>query len=155
MNFLVATIWTPGELHNVQRQLAADAVGVDQTVKSCSALSAATRASWEAFYAELQQFTAIDFGWFSTTGTYADQAQLLQRRLYAWEQKLSGTCQLTVPLVDPTTNPNNPINGPMIVQALKYGAVIAGFLGSAYIVGKTLEWLPKPPAREKQLPARR
>jgi len=148
------TLWFPGDLQAVQQQLLADASGVDQTVTGCTGIDAATKASWESFYLGLKAFGAQSFGWFNTTSAAADQAQLLQRELYAWEQKLSTTCKLTVPMVDPTQTSGAAASS-NLMTAVKYGAVIAGFVGSAYIVGKTLEWLPKPPAREKRLPARR
>lgn len=142
-------IWTPGDLHAIQQQLLADASGVDQTVASCAKLDAPTRASWASFYAGIKDYGAIDYGWFTTTGEAADRAQFLQRELYAWQQKLSATCKLSVPSVDP----NKPPGGDDLATALKYGAIAAGFVGSAYIVGKVLDWLPKPPVR--RLPATR
>jgi hypothetical protein len=152
MSGILPSIWFPSDLRAVQQQLLADSAGVDQTVAGCPSLDAPTRASWASFYAGVKQFGSIDYGWTNTSGAAADQAQLLQRELFAWEQKLSTTCKLTVPTVDPTkTAGADAASG--LNNALKFGAIAAGFIGSAYIVGKVLDWLPKPPAR--RLPAAR
>lgn len=152
MSGFLPTVWFPSDLRAVQQQLLADSAGVDQTVAACTSLDAPTRTSWGSFYAGIKSFASIDYGWTNTSGAAADQAQLLQRELYAWEQKLASSCKLTVPAVDPTkTTGADSASG--LNQTLKYGAIVAGFVGSAYIVGKMLEWLPKLPAR--RLPAAR
>ena len=153
MSGFLPTLWTPDDLQTVQQQLLADAAGVDQTVGACTNLDAPTKASWQAFYQGVKAFGAQSFGWFNTTGAAADNAQALQRELYAWEQKLSTACRLTVPAFDPTSPPGDPSKN-TIVQALKYAGILAGFLGTAYLVKTVTEYIPKPSREPRRLPAR-
>ena len=99
-----------------------------QSVNGCTALSASTKASWQAFYAGVKIFTQQSAAWVNT-GTQADQGQALQRELYAWQQKLSATCPLTVPSINPDA-PKGPID---YNAALKWAGIIVGVVGVAYV----------------------
>lgn len=139
------TFWTHGDLVDLQKQLASDLAGTQQSVAACTKLDSATAASWAAFYQSVLAFTQDDAAWVNT-GTQADQGQAYQRELYAWQQKLSATCTLTVPSVNPDKGKD--MSG--INTALKWGAVIAGFLGTAYIVGKIAPIVPRSAPREEK-----
>jgi hypothetical protein len=146
-------IWSLSDLLDLQAKLASDATSTNQSVIACTSLDAASRANWQAFYLQVQAFTAQTPVWLFPTasnevlgsGTRVDETQALQRSLYAWQQKLSTTCALSAPLVAPGT-PDGPSAG--TVDALKYVAITAGFLGTAYVVARVAALLPS--ARERE-----
>jgi hypothetical protein len=151
---VLVSLWTPGDLKSAQNELAAKANAFNTSVQACTKLDTETASSWAAFYASLTQFVQTTYGWFTTTlpdgtvqagggtGSTADQIQSYQRELYAWGQKLSGTCTLSTPNISPTPPSDS-------TTLLKYGAVIVGFVGAAYMVGKVLEYVPRPARAEK------
>jgi hypothetical protein len=149
------TFWTPSGLRAKQQEVADRAKAFDRSVKSCPSLSSQQVANWNDFYTRLTLFTGTSFGWLTTvtpnggteagggTGETADQLEEYERNLCSWGQRLEGwNCALNVPNLDPNPPSNN-----TLVNALRYGAVIAGFLGTAYAVGKVVEFLPKPAKR--------
>ena len=139
----IATFWWHDDIVALQRQLDADLEGTNLSVTACTGLSSAMQASWQAFYASAKAFTQESAAWLNT-GTQADQGQALQRELYAWQQKLSALCSLTVPSVDP--DKNKPAD---LSTYFKWGAVIAGVIGVAYVTGQvasTVRLFKAPPS---------
>ena len=124
----IATFWTHGDIQALQKQLDADLEGTNTSVGVCPQLNDSMRASWQAFYASAKAFTQSDAAWINT-GTQADQGQAIQRELYAWQQKLSTTCSLAVPSVDPDKGK------PDLASAAKWGALIVGL-----VAGGALAW---------------
>lgn len=149
------TWWTPAGLRFKQGEVADKAKAFDRSVKACTTLSQNQVADWNDFYARLIAFTSTSFGWFTTTtpsggteggggtGETADQLEKYERELCSWGQKLSGwKCVVDAPNLDPNPPSNN-----TLTSALRYGAIIAGFLGTAYIVREIVELIPKPAPR--------
>jgi hypothetical protein len=135
--------WWHSDIQDLQKNLGATLAATKIAIDACTALDATTRAQWEAWYAGASDFVSSDAAWVNT-GTQADQGQKYQAELYAWQQKLSKTCAIAVPAIDPNANKPD-LSG--LGEALRYGAIIAGFLGTAYIVGKAAEFIPKPARR--------
>lgn len=135
--------WWHSDIQALQANLLGTLTAVNTAVDACTALDATTKSEWESWYAGAYGFATTDAAWLNT-GTQADLGQKYQAELFAWQQKLSTTCSIAVPAVNPT--PKGPdLTG--ATAALRYGAIIAGFLGSAYIVGKVMEYVPKPAPR--------
>jgi len=126
----IATFWTHGDIVSLQKQIDADLEGTNNSVAACPKMSDAMRASWQAFYASAKAFTTADAAWLNT-GTQADQGQAIQRELYAWQQKLSTICSLTVPSVDP--DKGKPAD---LSTYFKYGTAIAAILGVAWVTAE-------------------
>lgn len=148
---ILPSFWTPEELTAAQQKLASDASQVNASVTSCTALDATSKSGWMAFYTQLTAFCLIRFGWTTTvypdgtwdwgggTGVTADIIEQYGRTLYAWEQKLAKVCTLSVPVVDPDSNP-----GAQTVNTLvKYAVVGAAFIASAYAIGKVVSVIPR------------
>ena len=148
MSFL--RIVTPSDISNEQSDLKTAAIETNANVLACTNLDQATRTGWDAFYQDVLNFCQEVPVWYFPTGTnevvmssnMLEHAQELRRNLLSHQQTLSKACKLSVPLFDPT---KPPITGLESIQtALRYTAIIAGFLGTAYIVGKAAEFIPKP-----------
>lgn len=131
--------WWHGDIQGLQQDLLGTLAATNIAVTACTALDPTTLGEWQTWYAGAYSFATTDAAWLNT-GTQADLGQQYQRELYAWQQRLSKTCSIAVPAVDPDKNQPD-LTG--VNQALRYAAIIAGFLGTAYIVGKAVEVLPK------------
>jgi hypothetical protein len=155
MSGILPSIIFPSDIQAVQQRLGAAASGTDGSVGTCAKLDNATRAAWLSFYSAVQAYVAMKpavipwgSGEVATTGSLYDQGLSYEKELFAWQQKLSGVCALAVPVFDPT-----PIASP-INDFVKWGAIAAGFLGSAYVVAKVVELIPKPAPRQPRELAR-
>lgn len=148
---ILPSFWTPADLTAAQQRLASEASQVHASVTVCTALDATSKAGWTAFYTQLTNFCAIQFGWLTTTypdgswnigggtGVTADLIEQYGRTLFAWEQKLQKVCSLGVAVVDPDQNP-----GALAVQnVVKYAVVGAAFIASAYAIGKIVSVVPR------------
>jgi hypothetical protein len=130
----MALIWTAAEQASAQALLLSNAQGTDSSVQACTGISSTDKSSWTTFYTALQGFCAqVPANFFptgnevlQTSGLY-DQLEVYQRQLYAWQQKLSKTCSISVPVVDPTTPPSG------VENITKYLAIGAVALGAAWI----------------------
>lgn len=147
---------TPDQIAAGQRALAADAAGVDASVKACASADQALLDAWAAFYQTVQAFCAEKPVWFFpwsagevlTTRGLAFQWQTLSQELYAWKQKLSTRCALAVPQgFDPTAPPPPDPNAILASSAVKYLAVGAIFVSTAVVVGGIIARIPKPARR--------
>jgi len=131
----MALIWTAADQSAAQQLLLSNAQGTDSSVQSCTSLDSTDKSSWSTFYQAVQTFCAqvpVDWFPFSTgevlqTSGLVDQLQAYQRQLYAWQQKLSKTCSISVPITDPTAPPSG------IENVTKYVMVGAVVLGAAWI----------------------
>jgi hypothetical protein len=143
-------IVTPTDISNEQDVLRRDAVATNVSVGSCTALDQATRTNWDAFYQGVLAFCQEVPVWYFPTGDHEvvmssnmlEYAQQLRANLYSYQQMISKACKLNLPVFDPAKPPVTGLDS--IQTALRYGAIIAGFLGTAYIVGKAAEFIPKP-----------
>jgi hypothetical protein len=143
----------PADIIAVQQRLLAAAQGTDESVKACATLDTPTRASWNHFFAAVQQFCALvpvvllptGVNEVATTGALMDQAEAYEDELFAWQHRLALTCTLTVPLFDP--NAASKGQGDQVVSVFKYVAIAAGFVATAYGVAKLVELIPHPAPR--------
>jgi hypothetical protein len=135
--------WWHSDIQDLQKNLGATLSATKIAIDACTVLDATTRAEWETWHVGASDFVTSDAAWINT-GTQADQGQKYQAELFAWQQKLSKMCAIAVPAIDPNFNKPD-LTG--LDQALRYGAIIAGFLGTAYVVGKVAEFIPKPASR--------
>jgi hypothetical protein len=141
---------TPDDIKNEQSDLKTAAIETNASVVACTGLDQATRTGWDAFYKDVLAFCQEVPVWYFPTGTnevvmssnMLEHAQQLRANLLSHQQMLSKACKLSVPLFDPTKPPDTSLN--TLTTAIRYGAIIAGFLGTAYIVGKAAEFIPKP-----------
>jgi hypothetical protein len=141
MSGVLPTIYLPSDMQALLARLFQSAQGTDTSVRQCSQIDQGTRAAWGLFFAQVVDFCSISTGFFF--GSRVDQGEQLERELYAWQQKLAGMgCSMTVPIFNPA-NPTNDPSQNSLVQALRYGAVIATAVGGAYVVGKVISLLPK------------
>lgn len=95
------TFWMHGDIVNMQSRLAAALNGTNQSVVACTGLDTATASSWASFYQAGLAWTSQAANWINT-GAQATQGQAIEQELVAWQEKLSGTCSLTVPIYTPT-----------------------------------------------------
>jgi hypothetical protein len=140
----IATFWSHSDIVTLQTTLGADLEATNTGVQACTGLDATTLQEWNFFYAGANAFVHEDANWLAT-GTQADEGQEYQRQLIAWRQKLSVKCPNLAPVSSP--GGGKQIDTGM-TTALKYGAVIAGFLGTAYVVAKVSEFIPRPSPRK-------
>lgn len=138
------TFWWHDDIVALQRQLDADLEGVNNSVNTCTTLNDTAKTSWQAFYASAKAFTQEPAAYINT-GTQADRGQELQRELLARQQQISGSCTNVTPVDDPDKGkPQDP------TTYLKWGAVIVGVVGVAYVTGQVASTvrLFKAPAKE-------
>jgi hypothetical protein len=136
---------TPSDMKNGQVQLLADATSTDQGVSACTGISQVLKEQWATFFGAVKQFCEIVPTWIWAgdgeqvlSVSMTNQLSTYQSELYAWQQKLSGF-KCSVVANDP--NPYHPTIDPSIITALKWTGVIAGFVGTAYVVGKVSQTL--------------
>lgn len=140
MSGILPDIYLPSDMRALQARLLAAAQGTDESVRTCSSVDQATRASWGLFYIQLSDFAGEDPGTIFF-GSRVDRAKELETELFAWQQKIATTCKLTVPKVDPSNDPNAPKTD-ALVKAVQYASVAAIVVGGAYVVGKVVGLLP-------------
>lgn len=140
-------IWFPSDIASQQAQLLANATSTNVLVQSCTALDSATSSAWGTFYQSVQAFCALEPVWafpiwhneVYTSGSLADELQSYQVQLVAWQQKLSAKCTSIVQTPPPGGLPNATVSA--WTPAIKYAAIAAGFVGTAYAIGKLVEAL--------------
>lgn len=154
-------LWSPGDLRRLQTDVSDQAKKLDLAITSCPTVSAAQLAAWRSTMTKVADFVGTDFGWLTTTlpdGSWsfwggdksvADRGQELTRELYAQGQMLEGQkCTLAAPNLDPDADSKKTErNLDRFASIVKYGGVAAAFLGTAYVVGKVVELIPKPAPR--------
>jgi hypothetical protein len=128
------TFWMHGDIVNMQSRLKAALDGTDQSVAACAALDAPAKSSWASFYGAGVAWTSEAAAWINT-GAQATQGQAIEQELVAWQEKLSGTCTLTVPIYTPT--PANTTAG----EVIGYGLLGAAGLTSLWAFNKTSAYL--------------
>lgn len=143
------TFWMHGDIVNMQSRLKAALDGTNQSVIACSALDAATASSWSSFYAAGVAWTSEAANWINT-GAQATQGQAIEQELIAWQEKLSGTCALSVPIY--TGTPANTTAS----EVIGFGLLGAAGLSSMWAFGKISTHLlnaphAKPAAAPKKL----
>jgi hypothetical protein len=154
-------IITAGDVQAEQARTLASAQTTDQAVQACTTMDAATKSEWATFYGTLTawcQTPVVNFwtpflstGTVVVTGDTGDTMMAYETQLQAWQQKIAGICKATPPGL--TTFDPDPA-GAQATQWLRYGAIIAGFIGTAYVVGEVVQFIPKPIARAPKKVAR-
>ena len=140
---VLPNLYSSADVVSLQRQLYADTKATDDSVRACAALDQPTRASWGLFYVQVSQLMEMQPGSLFN-GAIVDQVQSLQTQLFAWQQKLSKVCALTLPPSDPSApKPGDP-NLLALGNIFKWLAIGAAAVGGAYVVGKGLSLLPAP-----------
>lgn len=151
-------LWSPGGLRDLQTELMKNANLLNLAIQQCSNLTEGDRAGWAITFKNVQDFVATDYGWLTTTlpdgsthfwggdRSVADRAQKLASELFSYGQKVEGKkCDLVAPNQDPNVEDQHrdkTLN--TIATVAKYASVGAMFLGTAYVVGKVAEFIPKP-----------
>ena len=126
MNF---TFWMHGDIVNMQTRLKAALDGTNQSVVACTALATADASSWSSFYAAGVAWCSEAAAWINT-GAQATQGQAIEQELIAWQEKLSGSCTLTVPIY--TATPANTTAS----EVIGFGLLGATGLTSMWAFGK-------------------
>lgn len=142
MSGILPTIIYPSTVTDYNTRLQAAAAGTDTSVKACTTLDTQTKTGWALFYAALSSFTAEDIGIFGL-GSRMDRAESYGSELAVWQEKLSKTCALGVPLFNPNTPPTD------VVKLLQYIAWGAGAIAGAYVIGRVLDYVPIPTTKRK------
>ena len=144
MNF---TFWMHGDIVNMQTRLKAALDGTNQSVVACTALATADASSWSSFYAAGVAWCSEAAAWINT-GAQATQGQAIEQELIAWQEKLSGSCHLTVPIY--TGTPANTTAS----EVIGFGLLGAAGLTSMWAFGKVSTHLLNAP-RKSAAPAKR
>lgn len=144
---ILPTFWFHGDIVDLQARLKNGLDATDRSVSSCGALDDATKASWASFYKLASGFCNESAAWLNT-GQQADVGQGYESDLVAWQQKLSVKCALSAPFYNPPGGSNEKNS------TVKYIAIAAGVLGTAYVVGQVAAFIPRP-RREAQEAHRR
>jgi hypothetical protein len=126
----IATFWWHDDIVALQKTLDADLESTNASVAACTALSDTARTAWESFYTNAKAYTQSSAAWVNT-GTQADRGQELQRELLAKQQQLTKSCSNVSPAADP--DKGKPAD---LSTYFKWGAVIAGVIGVAYVTGQ-------------------
>ena len=126
-----------------QKRTLANAQATDAAVQSCTGLDASTKAQWAAFYTQLTYFCNLpvyNFWWpwmpseyLLANGNTGNTMLAYEAQLQAWQQRIAHLCPSAPPTL--TTFDPNP-TGVQVSDWLKYGAIIAGFVGTAYAVAE-------------------
>lgn len=136
-------VW-PSTVKAAAADVLASLEGTNDTVQSCAALDAPTKASWSSFYTPTKAFLTQELNpsiW--GLGGQMDNVNSAAQDLYGWQTLLaSRNCTLTVPSVDPSTVGPSPLT-----KAIQWGVVGVVAITGAYGIGKVLEFVPRPAAR--------
>lgn len=142
-------IITAGDVIAEQQRTLASANATNQAVQGCTTMDAGTKSQWAAFYAAITVWcnTPIINFWTPwapdnsvvVTGDTGDTMMAYEAQLQAWQQKIAGACKNVPPgLSEFGASPA----GEQASQALRWIAIIAGFVGTAYVVGKVVSLIP-------------
>lgn len=146
------TLVYPSTVTDATNRLDAAVKAVDLTVQNCSALDTAMRASWGSFYVAVTDFVrswdpSFPSGYFGL-GSRMDQVDSYGQALSDWQKRLQSSCALTSPVFDPKPPQDSSSDWSKIAQ---YAALGAAAISTAYVVGKVVEFIPKPaPRRERR-----
>jgi hypothetical protein len=140
------TFWMHSDIVNMQSRLKAALDGTDQSVAACSTLDAPTKSSWSSFYSAGLAWTGQAAAWINT-GAQATQGQAIEQELIAWQEKLSGTCTLTVPIY--TATPANTTASEVIGYGLLAGAGLTSVWAFNKVSAKLLLGRPAAAAPKK------
>jgi hypothetical protein len=136
---ILGTFVLPADVAAKQARLLARAQVTDADIQKCGALDQGTRAAWGVFYTSI--IDLVNTGpTFWGAGGEMDQTETAERELLKYQETLKGTCALSVPPFDPSTQ--NPETAALL-QLARYAVVIAGVAGTAYVIGQIVSVLPK------------
>ena len=105
------------------------------------------RSSWASFYGAATAFVSEPANWINT-GSQATQGQAIEQELIAWQEKLAGSCQLTVPIY--TATPANTTASEVVGFAL----LGAAGLTSMWALNKSASYLLSHSTAAKKTPAK-
>jgi hypothetical protein len=153
-------LWSPGDLRRFQADLLSNAKNIDLTMQACATLNPATKAAWANTFSNIQNYCATDFGWLFVTDpdgsthfwggdrAVADDGEKYARELQSYGEMLVGQkCTLAAPVPEGTKPGTSDKTLDTISTVAKYAGIAAMFLGTAYVVGKVAEFIPKPAPR--------
>ena len=137
-------IVSASDIQAEQARTLASAQTTDTTVQACTTIDATSKSEWETFYASLTawcQRPVCNFYWYPgipsnciiATADAGDTMLAFENQLQAWRRKISGLCAGSAPGLT-TFNPNPA--GAQATEWLRYLAIIAGFVGTAYAVAE-------------------
>lgn len=139
---LLPTWIYPSTVVTAQNRLLAAVRGTDQSVQACASLDTATRASWGDFFVQVATFAQQDPGAFGL-GSRMDQVQAYELALCQWQERIQAAgCTLTVPKYNPQNPPSDSLA--QLAKIVQYASVGAGVVAGAWLVGKLLDFLPRP-----------
>jgi hypothetical protein len=139
---VLPTIIYPSTVTDYNKRLLAAAAGTDASVKACTGkLDVQTQTSWQLFYAALSSFALEEPGIWGL-GSRMDRAESYGSELAAWQDKLSKTCALGLPMFNPNQPPTD------LVKLVQYVAWGAGAIAAAYVVGQVVSVIPSLPKRK-------
>jgi len=132
-----------------KKRTLASAQVTDQAIQSCSTIDATTKTEWTTFYAGLTAFCSAptcNFYWYPgipsgctiATANAGDSMLALENMLSAWQKRIGAICANAPPSLA-QFNPNPA--GAQVSDWLRYGAIIAGFVGSAYVVAEVVPFI--------------
>ena len=109
-------------------------------MQSCTTIDATTKQEWTVFYAGLVSFCqqpvcSFWYPWMPSnclmaTANTGDTMLAYEKMLLAWQQRIAAVCANAAPGLS-VFNPEPA--AAQISDWLKYGAIIAAFLGTAYV----------------------
>lgn len=132
--------WWHSDVVRLQNKLKTGITTTNTAVMASTKLDAATRAAWTAWYTNTLDFCDSDAAWIDT-GSDADEGQRLERELVDWQHKLIGG-GVVIPGALYTSPDGKPFIDSDMEKTIRYIAVGAGILGTAYIVGEIMPHIP-------------
>ncbi len=158
----MALIVTASDIESEQARTLASANATDLAVQSCTTLDDGTKAQWALFLAELRDFCSRPvcnfwYPWMPSnclmaTASTGDTMVAHEAQLVGWQGRINPKCTNA----PPGLTPYNPTPaGEAVTQWLKYGAVIAGFVGSAYVVSQVVPFVAALRPAPKKLPEKK
>lgn len=105
MGFIV----TATDVKDIQASLRSTQAAMNATVAQCPLLDAGTKQSWAAFSQTITDYVSkTPVNWLPTssnevlvTGNLYAEGVSLQQQLAAWQEKISSSCKLTSPIIQP------------------------------------------------------
>jgi hypothetical protein len=130
-------LWTPTELQGLQQQVLTAANQINPAVIGCTAIVQTQQVAWALQYQLCTEYAAEEVGWFTSSGTMADQGQALLSQLQTWVQTVNTACPGKLPS-NLNVNPAPPPGLADTIQAAT-GLAVAVAAGLAiWFVGKSV-----------------
>jgi len=128
-------VWTPTDLKQLQAQVLAAANTVDAAQAACGKFTASQAASWTLQLQLCKDYAAEDVGWFTSTGSTADEGQALLSQCKQYGDAVNKMCPGAI-TVDLDPQPSTSLQGTIGAATSLAVAVAAGI--ALWFVGKEL-----------------